>query len=295
MNNNKMQIFWERLREVFSHTSLKTYIYAIGTIAVIAMILINVTGPGKYGTVKKDGKFYLDLDQVAGEYGLDLNSDTNQSNIDYVNGSDNNLTQDLSRSLLITNMYLEQNGMTDPTARGEVLANIAREYQKQATGKLYTESDLNIIRQEDKSSIQSYYNELNSALNNYIKNTKSLNLIDINKAYGSKTSFTETDIVEMKAAITSNILKLTETNSNFINTLIGIPATSVGATYQLQLINLLVKQNAYLRALAQIETDPAKYLMLNGDTFDTSFKSDLLSINDAFISYFKKYGVNFTK
>lgn len=290
-----MQIFWERLREVFSHTSLKTYIYAIGTIAVIAMILINVTGPGKYGTVKKDGKFYLDLDQVAGEYGLDLNSDTNQSNIDYVNGSDNNLTQDLSRSLLITNMYLEQNGMTDPTARGEVLANIAREYQKQATGKLYTESDLNIIRQEDKSSIQSYYNELNSALNNYIKNTKSLNLIDINKAYGSKTSFTETDIVEMKAAITSNILKLTETNSNFINTLIGIPATSVGATYQLQLINLLVKQNAYLRALAQIETDPAKYLMLNGDTFDTSFKSDLLSINDAFISYFKKYGVNFTK
>lgn len=292
MVNNKMRIFLDKLREVLSHVNLKTYLYGIATVAVIAMILINVTGPSKYGSVKKDGKFYLDIDQVAKDYGFDLNQE-GENFIDYVNSSDNNLTQDLSRSLLITNMYLEQSGMTDANARGEVLANIAKEYQKQALGREYTENDLNIIREENTQSIQDYYDSLNSAIKDYTFNLKNININDLSKIYSNKTEFTESDLVNMKSIISANVLKITEINNNFINTILGIPATKAAAAYQLQLINLISKQNTYIKALAQIEIDPAKYVLINGDLFESSFKTDLSSINEQFLEYFKKYKIKF--
>ncbi len=279
---------WTRLREVLSNVSLKTYLYAIGVMAVLIAILINVTGPSKYGSVHKDGKFYLNIDQIAADYGLDLSEDGDIGSVDYTNSIDHNLTQDLSQSLLLTNMFLDQNGLTDPTAKGQILANIILEYQKQAKGKIYTEKDLNVIRNDDLESIREYYTDINRALTNYKKSIQNLNLTDISQ-YSSNPS--EENIVSMKAAITSNALKKIAINNSFINDLISIPTTSTGATYQLQLINLISQQNVYIKSLLYIDTDPAKYVLNNGESFEQKFDSDISSIIDSFNNYFRSSGL----
>lgn len=279
---------WSRLREVLSNVDLKTYLYAIGAIAVIIAILINVTGPSKYGSVKKDGKFYLNIEQIASDYGLDLSESANES-VDYVNNTDHNLTQDLANSLILTGIFLDQNGMTDKNAKGEILANIVKEYQKQAKGKIYTNNDLNVIRNTDKTALQDYYNNIDSTVQKYFNNMKNINEISTSNYYTeNESNINEEKVVNMRGAISANLLKMVDINISFINELVSIPATNEGAVYQLQLINLISEQNAFLKSLAYIDTDPAKYVMLDGDNFNMKFSSDMTSILNTFGDYFRK-------
>lgn len=286
MSPNKESL-WDKLKEVLSNVSLKTYLYAIGAVAVIIAILLNVTGTGKYGKINKEGKFELNLNQIARDYNLELEQTPDEAAVEYVENSDKNLTSDLSQSLLLTNMYLDQNGITDSTARGKILANIVLDYQKRASGKIYTEKDLNIIRSEDKDSLQDYYNAIKKAAQDYASGIESIKSISINDS----NSPTEEDIVAAKGSISAYILNILEINNSFINSLTSIPATEAGAVYQLQLINLISKESAYMKALAQIDNDPMKYLMLNGDSYATEFETNLKSINDSFNNYFVENGV----
>ncbi len=277
---------WTRLREVLSNVSLKTYLYAIGAIAVIIAILINVTGPSKYGSVHRDGKFYLNIDQIASDYGLDL-SEENET-VDYANSIDRNLTQDLSQSLLLTSMFLDQNGLTDPTTKGQILANIILEYQKQAKGKVYTENDLNIIRNNDKNSIAEYQKDIDNVILKYKNSINNLGQLNVSQYSNNPT---EESVINMKAALTANILRIMEVNKTFIDDLVSVPATPAGSTYQLQLINLTVQQNVYLRSLLYIDTDPALYVLNNGESFEQRFDSDISSIIESFINYFRNAGL----
>jgi len=284
---------WTRLKEILSNVSLKTYLYAIGIIAVLIAILMNVTGSSNYGKVAKDGKYYLNLEKIASDYGLDLNAqNTDGSSVgeDYVDNSDLNLTQDLSQSLFLTSQFLDQNGITDPTIKGQILANIVLDYQKQAEGKIYTTDNLNIIRGTDQNSIQEYYRDINKAIETYENNLKDTNITDISKLYNPEDTSNDQSVVTLKGAISANILKLVDVNNSFINDLISIPATTEGATYQLQLINTISQQNTYLKSLAYIDTDPMKYILADGDDFETKFNSDMSSIFKSFSDYFKTSG-----
>lgn len=255
---------------------------------MIIAILINVTGPSKYGSVKKDGKFYLNIEQIASDYGLDLSESANES-VDYVNNTDHNLTQDLANSLILTGIFLDQNGMTDKNAKGEILANIVKEYQKQAKGKIYTNNDLNVIRNTDKTALQDYYNNIDSTVQKYFNNMKNINEISTSNYYTeNESNINEEKVVNMRGAISANLLKMVDINISFINELVSIPATNEGAVYQLQLINLISEQNAFLKSLAYIDTDPAKYVMLDGDNFNMKFSSDMTSILNTFGDYFRK-------
>ncbi len=280
----------ERFRELLSNVSIKTYLYGIGAVAMIILIIWNAHQNKSYIVNRPDGKIDLQIDKVAKDYGLDISSDNsdNANNTDYVN-SDSNLTNDLSQSLFLTAMYLDQNGVTDPTAKGQILANIIYDYQKQAQAKVYTNTDLNIIRGTDSNSIQDYYKSISQAISSY---QSSLNEVTISDDSNTK-DLTEQNLINFKGSITADILKIIDIDNNFINNLLSIPATSDGSVYQLQLINLISEQNVFLKSLAYIDTDPMKYILNNGGDFQQKFTSDMTSILNAFNDYFKKSGVKF--
>lgn len=278
--------FWTRLREILSNVELKTYLYALGAIAIIIAIIINVSGPSKYGRVKKDGKFYLNIEQIANDYGLNLKEEN--PNIDYANNTDKNLTQDLTNSLILTGLFLDQNGMTDKDAKGQIFANIVKEYQKQSKGKIYTKSDLAIIRGEDKNSLSEYYSDIDNAVAKYFSDIKNMNLNNNTDNLIKNTSLSEEKIVKVRSSISSDILKSIAVNDLFIEKLLSIPATNEGAIYQLQLINLISEENTYLKSLAYIDTDPAKYVMIDGDNFESKLSLNMTSILNAFGDYFRK-------
>lgn len=284
--NSKLNKILERLREILANVSIKTYLYGIGAVAMIILIILNTNGGNKYIIERNDGKVDLPIDRIAKDYGLNLNENSDENNLDYIN-SDNNLTNDLSKSLLLTSMFLNQNGMTDSEAKGKILANIVYEYQKAAEGKVYTENDLNVIRNTDRASLREYFQDIDDAVGKYIKSSQDIPTLETFNTLNPDSSITDSQLLDLKGGLTANILKNIEINNNFINNLVSIPATSDGAIYQLQLINLISKTNAFLKSLAYIDTDPAKYLLLEGDKFETNYNTDLLSVINSFNNYFK--------
>lgn len=275
----------DKLREALSNVDIKTYLYALGVLAVLIIILINVSDPKKYGSLKKDGKYYINIENIKDGYGLNdaANTDLN-ADIDYANNNDNNLTKDLTTSLTLTNLFLNQNGLSDKNMRGEILANIILQYQKQALGKTYTNNDLNIIREDDENSMLAYSEDLENAISKYSSNIESLPNININTP---SNEVTEEELLNVKGSVTANIMRLININNNFINDLISIPATADGASYQLNLINDINAENVYLKSLAYIDTDPMKYILMGGDNFIDKFQIKISSDLAGFNTYFK--------
>lgn len=289
MKNENLSIFWNNLREKLSKVDVKMYLYALGVIAAIVMIIITSNTYSKYGAVQRDGKYYLDLQKIASDYGIDLNPPVEEG-VDYVNNEDTNLTEDLSRSLYLTNLYLEQNGMTDPTARGKILADIIFNYQEQLTGKKYTLDNLNIIREENKESLTDYHEAIRRASTDYASELKTVSENPFDTTNESFIDENNIDALweEIKTSLQNNI----NASNNFINALISIPATERGSEYQLQLINLISKQIAYYQSLRQVSADPAKYLLINGDVFTEDFKNELDYILKSFSNYFTSFDLN---
>lgn len=289
MKNEKLAIFWNNFREKLSKVDVKIYLYALGAVAVIVLIIITSNNYSKYGSIQKDGKYYLDIQKIAADYGIDLNPITTNA-IDYANNEDMNVTEDLSRSLYLTNLYLEQNGMTDSTARGQILADIVFAYQEQVIGNKYTLNNLNIIREENKESLQDYYEDIYSAFDKYGKELDNISTNPFAK-YQNTDSIDENTFDLAWKEMIDNIQKNINANNNLINNLISIPATENGATYQLELINVISKQTAYYKSLQQINTDPARYLLLSGENFMENFQNELASTANSLYIYFSSFGV----
>ncbi len=284
MNQNKIALILERAREVFSNVNLKVYLYALATIAVIGVILINVSSPSKYAYTKNNNKeMYIDIEKIARDYNLiDENEDENR--INYNENIDANITEDLSKSLYYTNLYLEQNGITDPTLRGKFLANIILSYESQVSGRKYTKSDLKIIREENKENLQDYYDNIRNSFDTYNSSIKSANT-------KYSTPANEAEWTALRNSVNADLQKTVDATKNLISNLLSIPATEQGADYQIQLINIFSKQIAYLQSLMQIEIDPGRYLLTNSEMFITNLKPDLISVATSFYDYFKRFGV----
>ncbi|MEA4910888.1 hypothetical protein SDC9_21726 [bioreactor metagenome] len=289
MKNENLAVFWNNLRDKLSKVDIKIYLYALGVIAAIVMIILTSNSYSKYGNVKKDGKFYLDIQKIASDYGINLNP-TVEEGKDYTNNTDANLTEDLSRSLYLTNLYLEQNGMTDPTARGKILADIIFNYQEQLVGKKYTLDNLNIIREENKESLQEYYDDIYNTFQIY---GQELNKLPKNpfSSYSNATSIDENTFLSLWEEMKNMMQKNININNTLINNLISIPATERGATYQLELINLISKDIAYYNSIQQIDADPAKYILINGDLFAEDFQKELSNTALLFFNYFNEFNV----
>lgn len=267
MNKNYKETIWDKLREVLSHVDIKTYIYGILVLGILTMILINVKDSNKYGHLAKNGKFVLDIENVARDYGLTLDIDNPSftTKINYMKDPDANLTFDLSQDLVLTNLVLQQSGVSDAVTRGKILADIIDEYKTEFLTDIYTEESLSLTRNVDKDSLLSYYGDIANTLSEY---TEKLNAI------------TDGDIDEVYSL-----------NETVVKTLLDTPATKSGSIYQLKLINIFERQNAYIRSAGQLNTDPIKYLALGGDSYRTNYKKEIVAAIDEFINYFKSLNI----
>lgn len=178
---------------------------------------------------------------------------------------DANLTFDLSQDLVLTNIVLQQSGVSDTVTRGKILTDIIEKYKTQFLSDTYNESDISLTRNEDRESLLSYYEEIAGILANY---TEKLNAVS-----------------------NGNIEQVYSLNDNIIKTLIATPATKVGAQYQLKLINIFARQNAFITSAGELNTDPVKYLALGGDSYKETYKKEIVEAIDDFISYFKSLNI----
>lgn len=305
---NGKESFLDKARYLLQQVSIKTYLYGILVIIVLVFILIETKSNNKnylstssknnscrdiYGNVitinPKNGESCIMIDQIAKDYGIDLSGTKYDSGTDYVNNPNNNLTYDLSQDLIMTNLYLQQNGVTDEVTRGKVLAEVLTKYKDQASGNTQTISALNVTRGEDPASYQNYYNEINAA---FQKNNKAV--VD---AMNKSKKLSDSQLVlnsdgTIPSTVSDQINETININSELINSLISIPATVGGAHYQLDIINLLENQNAYMQAMMKVQTDPMKYLALGGDNYLDNFKTDYTAAVNNFLNYFKSLGVN---
>lgn len=283
MPEDKNNLYIEKIKHLLSQISIQTYLYALLVIGAIVLIISN-TNLGKRDylvnknssqecrdvrgqTIKIDpskGEGCIDIFGAARDYGIDLSyTDTNNSNNDYANDS-SNLTFDMSKDLILTNIYLEQNGVTGSTEKGKIFNNIIQDYKNSYIKDKYSISDLQLTRNKDKDSISAYRQEIYIIILSYLSQTKQINPNEIN--LDSTISF----------------------NTKIIDTLLTTSATDEGAIYQLKFINLLNSANVYFNSINKIAVDPVKYLASGGDTYMYNFKTQLESIINDFDNYFKK-------
>ena len=304
---NDKESFLDKARYLLQQVSIKTYLYGILVVIVLVFILIQTKSNDKnylttdnkistcrdiYGNVvtinPENGETCIMIDQIAKDYGIDLSGTKYDTNTDYVNNSNNNLTYDLSQDLIMTNLYLQQNGVNDNVTRGKVLAEILTKYKDEASGNLQTISALNVTRGEDSTSYQNYYNEIYTAFQKYNKE-----VVDSANKYKNlnNSKLTINSDGTFPSAVTENINNIININSELINSLISIPTTVAAANYQLEIINLLENQNAYMKSLLNIQTDPMKFLALGGENYLTNFSKSYSDAVNNFMGYFKNLGI----
>lgn len=277
--------FIEKIKHLLSQVSIQTYLYALLAIGAIILIVSNARLGNKNYIVNKNsdtecrdphgkvvkidpskGEGCVDIFGAAQDYGIDLGyiDNTNISNTD--TKKDENLTVSMSQDLALTNVYLEQNGITNPEEKGRFLSDIILNYKNDAMANVYTISNLNTSRNEDSSSYNEYYNDLTAAFTDY--NTKIKN-------FGKNS--TVNDLIGI--------------NKSFIDDLLKISTTKSGAKYQVELLNLLENQNTYLKSLTTIDSDPIRFLVLGGEEYMTSFNKEMNKINSDFKKYFNNLGI----
>lgn len=289
MKKINFDVFLSKARNLLLKIDLKIFLSALAVLVVIVFLIITTQNYSRYGTVKKDGLYYIDIESIARDYGIDL-SETDIDFYDYyTENGDNNFSYDLSKSLYLTNLYLEENGVTDSELRGKILANIVLAFQEQVSGKKYSLENLNIIRSEDINNITDYYLEINQALETYLEESAKEN-IDILGKYPDETPVDNVFLSKIETETKSSIQKNIYITKNFIEKLISIPATEKGAEYQLKLINLFSKQEAFFQALHDIDTDPAKYVLLE-ENFIENFQTELVSHLEDFYYYFNSFNI----
>lgn len=274
----------EKIKHLLSQVSIHTYLYALLVIGAIVLIVSNTKLGNKDYLINKNsdqvcrdphgkvikidpnkGEGCVDIFGAAKDYGIDLSSvDTNNPGVN--ENSEGNLTVDMSQDLALTNIYLDQNGITDPTEKGRFLTNVILSYKNNIQSDSYTVSNLDLSRGEDTASYKEYYNDLTKAFNDY--NSKMKN-------------FGKSDTVKDLITI----------NKSFIDALLKISATRSGAIYQVEILNLIEKQNTYLSSLTTIDSDPFKFLALGGEDYMTYFNKDMNKVGSDFKKYFNNLGI----
>lgn len=298
MSQNDQNNFIEKVKHLLSQVNIQTYLYALLAIGAIILLVNNVKLGNKSYLVNKNsdsecrdphgkiikidpskGEGCVDIFGAAKDYGIDLGYIDTNNNTGTTN-SDNNITLDMSKDLILTNIYLNQNGVTDPTTRGKILAGVLDNYSTQITGKVYTKADLNLNREETKASYILYYNDIANSIIKYNSDIKNYN------STHKTTSGSGVSDEALLDQVKTNMNDLIKINDDFINTLISISATNSGSEYQLKLINTISKENVYLQSLGNISNDPMKYIALGGDTYLTKFQNDFKDSVNQFNKYF---------
>lgn len=298
--------FIEKIKHLLSQVNIQTYLYAILAIGAIILIVSNARLGNKSYLVNKNsdtecrdphgkiikidgskGEGCVDIFGAAKDYGVDLSYIDNSNPNSNTNNTDNNMTLDMSKDLILTNIYLDQNGVTDPTVKGKILANVISGYSNQIAGKVYTKADLNLSREENKAAYVSYYNDIVNAIIKYNSDIKNYNISH------TATNLSGASDSALLDQVKTNMNDLIKINNDFINTLISIPATNSGSQYQLKLINVISNENVYLESLGNISSDPMKYLALGGDSYLTKFQTDFKNSVSGFDKYF--IGLNIIK
>lgn len=302
MSQNNDNLFIEKVKHLLSQVSIQTYLYALLAIGAIILIVSNARLGNKSYLVNKNsdtecrdphgkiikidpskGEGCVDIFGAAKDYGINLDNTISSSN-NYTDSS-NNLTFDMSKDLILTNIYLNQNGITDPAVKGQILANVVNGYSSQLVGKIYTKPDLNLSREENKTAYVSYYNDIANAVIKYNTNIKNYNITH------TATNLSSASDSALLDQVKTNMNDLIKINNDFINTLISISATNSGSLYQLNLINLISNENVYLQSLGNISGDPMKYLALGGDGYLTKFQTHFKNSINAFDKYFISLGI----
>lgn len=303
MSQNEENQFLDKVKHLLSQISIQTYLYALLAIGAIVLIVSNARLGNKgylvnknsdkecrdpHGTIVKidpsKGEGCIDIYGAAKDYGIDLSYI--DSNTPAINTSNDNLTLDMSKDLILTNIYLDQNGITDPTQKGKILAGVVSGYSSQISRKDYTKGDLNLSRGENKDAYAAYYNDIANAIikyNNDIKN--------YNATHNNTNNISTSNDNALLDQIKTNMNDLIKINNDFNMSLLSIPATNSGSIYQLKLINLISKENTYLESLGDISSDPMKYLALGGDTYLKTFYTSFQNYTNDFIKYFKGLGI----
>lgn len=241
----------------------------VGILLVAGIIyLIIFTNNNKGYNFIKSGKFDLSkaMQTAQDEYGLSSsdNTSTNNKSKDYFNNDNNNLTNDLTYSVVMTNLYLDKANLSSTTTKNEAINEIYSNYKQLAKGKKYSESDLKIIKQESQEDIKSY------------------------------TKNTQDEIILMQKSL-SNTKKTVQNTINIyqktLDDLLAMNVPSSATQLHLRLINLLSMDVSYLNSLTKLDSDPMIYLLIGGGDYNKYSTSEFVSILKSFREYFISKGI----
>ena len=272
MGHGIIKLMSDLLEKFLEGDNKKNLIYGIAIIGIIfALVLFTNTKntEKQKNFLTNDNRFNLALamNGVRLKYGLQSNSTTESEDLelkDYVNDQNLNLSDDLTDSLILANIYLNLNKTIDSTStRLGVINNIYNDYRTMAKGKIYTENDLNIIKNETIKDILLYSKNLEIIVLNFKKQISSWN----NKK----------DI-----SILINIYQDTQ------NSLLSLAVPDTGKMELVVLINYFQKNVAYFKSLQTITSDPIKYSLLfyNNNSIQSAneFEAILLGIKKYFLT-----------
>jgi len=267
-----IKLMSDLLEKFLEGDNKKNLIYGIVVVGIFFSLILftNTKNTEKQKNfLTNDNRFNLALamNGVRLKYGLQSKSAPESEDLelkDYVNDQNLNLSDDLTDSLILANIYLNLNKTIDSTStRLGVINNIYNDYRTMAKGKIYTENDLNIIKNETIKDILLYSKNLEIIILNFKKQISNWN----NKK----------DI-----SILINIYQDTQ------NSLLSLAVPDTGKMELVVLINYFQKNIAYFKSLQTIKSDPIKYSLLfyNNNSIQTAneFNGILSAIKNYFLT-----------
>jgi len=284
----------ERLTEFFNNMDREKIrisfygLMVLGILLTIFFIFKNNfnTNQNKYLTVEKKFNLALAMNSVATEYGLTSNNPDNQIK-DYLNDSNNNLTVDLIQDVIFTKLALDVQNIKNQETQIEIIKEVAQSYKDAAKGKIYTEADLNLNREESQEALQDYADRLSMVIDNYFTLIAKQGQNFQNKLKLNSLASTTTKLKLSLEEINQNIIIVNRT----INELLSISANISGVSHQLDLINYFAENLAYFKSLTQTQTDPIKYISLGGNDYLEQSQDKFLKVINNFTKYFNERGI----
>jgi len=284
----------ERLTEFFNNwdrEKIKISFYGLMVLGILLTIFFIFknnfnANQNKYLTAEKKFNLALAMNSVATEYGLTSNNPDNQIK-DYLNDSNNNLTVDLIHDVIFTKLVLDVQNIKNQETQIEIIKEVAQSYKDAAKGKVYTEADLNLGREESQEALQDYADRLSMVIDNYFTLIAKQEQNFQNKLRLNSLASTTTKLNLSLEEINQNIIIVNRT----INELLSISANMSGVSHQLNLINYFAENLAYFKSLTQTQTDPIKYISLGGNDYLEQSKDKFLTVINNFTKYFNERGI----
>jgi len=284
----------ERLTEFFNdwdREKIRISFYGLMVLGILLTIFFIFknnfnANQDKYLTAEKKFNLALAMNSVSTEYGLTSNNPDNQVK-DYVNDSNNNLTVDLIQDVIFTKLALDVQNIKNQETQIEIIKEVAQSYKDAAKGKVYTEADLNLNREESQEALQDYADRLSMVIDNYFTLMTKQSQNFQNKLKSNILASTTNKLNLSLEEINQNIIIVNRT----INELLSISANISGVSHQLDLINYFAENLAYFKSLTQTQTDPIKYISLGGNDYLEQSQNRFLKVINNFTKYFNERGI----